>query len=88
MEKYTFICEFQGGTYISQYLADSLSNALLYWSHNLNSKFFTKSKRDKINKEISNEIYKPVLINGVENVWSTSITIGRSLLLLNIVKTA
>lgn len=35
MEKYTFICEFQGGAYISQYITKSLSeaNSFTYFPH-------------------------------------------------------
>ena len=35
MKKFTFIAEFKNGTYISQYKADNLMEAVLIWADNL-----------------------------------------------------
>lgn len=87
MNKYTFLCEFQGGTYISQYNGESIADVLHMWIDNLDSNIFSKKIRDKIEKEFTNDIHIPVLLEGLENVWCSSITINHSLLLLNIVET-
>lgn len=35
MKKYTFLADYKGGTYISQYSADNLKEALFLWGSNL-----------------------------------------------------
>ena len=39
MKKFTFIAEFKNGTYISQYKADNLMEAVLIWADNLDVQF-------------------------------------------------
>lgn len=38
MNKYTFIAEYRGGTYISQFKAKDVDLALIEWAKNLNSR--------------------------------------------------
>jgi hypothetical protein len=83
---YTFILEFRGGTYVSQYRARSVSTALLRWSatekQNLKSldpaasRFLTKL-----------ESAEPVLLSGLRNVWCVTGYMPSTLALLHIVKT-
>lgn len=46
MKKFTFIAEFKNGTYISQYKADNLMEAVLIWADNLDVQFFTNKVRE------------------------------------------
>lgn len=48
MKKFTFIAEFKNGTYISQYKADNLMEAVLIWADNLDVQFFTNKIKLKI----------------------------------------
>ena len=87
MRKFTFIAEYKGGTYISQYVASELYIALRLWATELDEKIFTKSERDRIGFEINDADYYPVALNGLDNVWCTAYLSNKSFLLLNIVET-
>lgn len=87
MRKFTFIAEFKKGTYISQYEASNLIEALLIWADNLDVQFFTNKVKAKIQEKVRDDFYSPVSIEKVDNVWCSSYVISRSFLLLNIVET-
>ena len=66
MKKFTFIAEFKNGTYISQYKADNLMEAVLIWADNLDVQFFTNKVKTKIQEkvrdsshELDNHIKRP-----------------------------
>lgn len=86
MKKYTFIVEFRGGTYISQYEALNVTDALQQWGKSLDSSIYTQRIVTKLQKDIASE-ENPVPIKGVENVWCCSFSPYNSFLLLNIVET-
>lgn len=52
MKKFTFIAEFKNGTYISQYKADNLMEAVLIWADNLDVQFFTNKVKLKSKKKL------------------------------------
>ncbi|MDR2037858.1 MAG: hypothetical protein LBQ60_08040 [Bacteroidales bacterium] len=87
MEKYTFITEYRGGTYISQYKASSLIEVLRLWANNLDKKIFTLNKKEKILFEIENPDFFPMPISGIDNVWCGAYLSGSFFLLVNIIKT-
>lgn len=87
MKKFTFIAEFRNGTYISQYEASNLQEAILVWADNLDVLFFTNKVKAKIQENVRDSFYSPVPIEEVDSVWCSSYVIYRSLLLLNIVET-
>ncbi|WP_455499042.1 hypothetical protein [Coprobacter sp.] len=88
MERYTFIAEYRGGTYTSQYDAENLENGLKLWAENLDLKYFSKSKKEKIIAETKDTDLFPVELDGIKNTWCRSYLGGKFYLLLNIVKTA
>lgn len=88
MRKFTFISEYKGGTYISQYTSEDLCSALNKWSINLDPLVYSKDDILQLLREIKNEDYMPVAIDVVENVWCCSFLSDESFLLLNIVETA
>jgi hypothetical protein len=88
MNKYTFIFEFKGGTYVSQILSDNLNFAINKWASN--DDYFRKinffDKEIKIlKKEIHND--EPILLRGLSNVWSMYLQIDDFGCLINIVQT-
>ena len=87
MRKYTFIAEYKGGTYISQYSAFDINQALLLWANGLEKKYFSAHKKLKIIEELKYEYLHPVRINTLENVWCANFLSGKYFLLLNIVET-
>ncbi len=87
MKKFTFLVEFRGGTYISQYKAINLTEALFLWANNVDVPVFTNKIQERIKEKIKEEDFFPIAVKTVDNVWCTSYVIFRSLLLLNIVET-
>jgi hypothetical protein len=88
MSRYTFIAEYKGGTYISQYDVESLEDGLKFWADNLDLKYFSKAKKAKIIVETKNEDLFPVELIGIKNAWCGFYLRGKYAVLLNIVKTA
>lgn len=88
MNLYTFVLEYEGGTYISQIEADSPNNGSKLWAENLDEReiynFGSKSKEILL-AQISEET--PVPIMNIENVWCVSYIIRGKLALVNIVQT-
>jgi len=87
MKKYTFIAEYKGGTYISQYSALDTDHALLLWANGLEEKYFSAHKKRKIIEEAKCEDLRPVRIKTLENAWCACFLSGKYFLLLNIVET-
>ena len=87
MKKYTFIVEYRGGTYISQFVALDMNTALLMWVNNLDKRYFSIHKKQMLQKEISDIDFFSVPIEGVDNVWCQSYLSGKYFLLLNIIET-
>ena len=87
MEKFTFIVEYKGGTYISQHSALNLKNALFIWAEKLDKKIFSPIKQERIRLEIQKENNFPTPIKAVDNVWCCCLLSGKYFLLMNIVKT-
>lgn len=85
MKKFTFISEFRNGTYITQYYAINISNALLMWAESLDISVYSKRIVIKLQKEIDKEI--PIPIDGVDSIWCCSFSPYNSFLLLNIIET-
>lgn len=88
MNKYTFITEFRGGTYISQVKETDLRAAMILWSRNLNLKqiqFLGEKGKSELQKELENE--SPTSIHGVDNVWFFSIRIKSGILMVNVIET-
>jgi len=88
MALFTFLLEFDGGTYISQFRAPSARRAVAQYSAHLvrNTAVPTRALRRRLANALSAE--QPVAIEGGRNVWCCSASIGKRLALLNVVATA
>lgn len=86
MKKYTFIAEYKGGTYISQYIANNLTDALLLWGNGLDKKIFSKSKKDNILLELNDPNFYPTPLKDMDKVWCSTYLSGKTFLLLNIIE--
>jgi len=67
---YTFIMEFNGGTFISQVTAPDHTSAIESWATSLNPdeiKGFLASMKSEILRDMCEE--SPTLLNGLTNVW-------------------
>jgi len=87
MKKFTFISEYRGGTYISQYIAEDLIIALNLWANNLDKKIYSISHRQRIKIEMSRTSFSFEAIENIDNVWCTCFLSSQSFLLLNIIET-
>ncbi|MFN8431864.1 MAG: hypothetical protein U0V04_17915 [Spirosomataceae bacterium] len=88
MNKFTFITEFQKGTYIQQVSAIDLESSIKEWVDiidQFNIPGIGGVEKSKIKKELLYE--KPTKIKGVENVWCLFFKLRKSSVLVNIVGT-
>jgi hypothetical protein len=90
MNNYTFILEYRKGTYISQFMAETINDAMTKWAssidHNTIPNFLVNDKK-LLMKEVKKEENIPMLIKNIANVWCFFFIVRRSSLLLNIVLT-
>lgn len=87
MALFTFVLEFDGGTYISQFRAPSARRAMAQYSSRI---VRNRAVPTALRKGLANalSVEHPVAIEGMRNVWCCSASIGRKLALLNVVATA
>lgn len=88
MNKFTFIAQYKGGTYISQYDADDLIDAVFSWVNNLDLQYFKAKEIKEIQEKFSDEDFFPIPVNDVVHVWCGAISACGNFLIVNIVKTA
>lgn len=90
MHTYTFLTDFQGGTYICQKAADDLRSACVLWMEeiasggyvpNLNVKAFTKAFHAGIDE------LPPVPLDDLRNVWGFHLMVGKDMVDLHVVQT-
>ncbi len=92
---FTYIFEFQGGTYISQIESDDLKNSLPKWIDEITE---DQNKIAQLGSKIIHEIKNQLIsdysdntltpLDGLLNVWCTPLNTKKGMGLLNIVKTA
>jgi len=84
--QYTLICEYGGGTYISQTKARSAKSALLRWlSGSSSGEYLPNRARSRLAKEL--EENAAVAVEGCKNVWCWSASSAKGLILVHIVLT-
>jgi hypothetical protein len=89
---YTFHVDFRGGTYCSQVFAKDLNESLSKWIERIKiEKNEIKYLGDKIIKQLEIEIkdpdYKPVLLNGLVNIWYTLYSTRKGFFRIHIIQT-
>ncbi|MEA9412263.1 hypothetical protein [Flavobacterium sp. PL02] len=88
---YSFIMEYDGGTYITQVYATNEHEAMRVWLNTLDVKpidsFTEKDKKRLIMEDFVDE--NPILISGCKNIWNIGLRIRKNkmLAMINIVKT-
>ncbi len=90
-KKYSMICEFRGGTFISQISSKTEQDAFFIWIKNqIEQKediIFTKEDKFVLSKEIDFDIHYPVLLQNLKNIWSADFSLRDEYVSLVIVKT-
>jgi hypothetical protein len=88
VDKYTIFCEYKKGTYISQFLSPNLEEALNLWKSSMDVSIYGLKSIKQIQEIVfRGDLYAPIVVEGVDNVWCVSFVINRNLFLLNIIKT-
>ena len=87
MPLYTIALEFQGGTYISQLMAESERTAIDQWAQTLSELVpnISSTDRKQLGEEFKYEELAP--LDGLVNTWCTSALVNGDLALLNLIKT-
>jgi hypothetical protein len=90
MALYTFVLDYDGGTYISQVKADDVQGAVENWvmhGLDLDALEIENTKREDLLEEVREPDNNAEPITGTKNVWCTSIDIGDDIGLVHFVKT-
>jgi hypothetical protein len=87
MPLFTAVLEFDGGTFIAQVKAPSVTKAVAKYVAELvnNDTIGKASIRQRLSQNLSEE--KPVAIETVCNVWCCTTSVGSKFALLNIIRT-
>jgi hypothetical protein len=88
--KYTIVCEFRGGTYVSQVFADDVLGAVEAWTGYLASERPIPRVSTHLAKAVGASIgdNPPIALEGLTGVWCFCSTCGGDLMLANVVETA
>ncbi len=85
---FTFLLDFEGGTYISQFHSESLRKACEKWALGLNTStiaLIDESAKSEIRSNLDTE--EAIGIEGLTNVWCLTFLIKKELALLHVVLT-
>lgn len=82
---FTLLCEFDGGTYISQVRANDTRQALVAWSKVLRCERPMGDAADLIANEALDEVHELSAIRPLSGVWCWSAMVNDQLVLTNIV---
>ena len=86
MPLFTFLLEFDGGTYISQVRSASVKRAIPKYAGLLvNNVAVPLSVRRRLASGLAED--EPIAIEGIRNVWCCFATVGKKSALLNIIST-
>ncbi len=88
MNRYTFIIEIKGGTYIEQVTSQNVNAAKNSWVKTLNNEFILNISDEELELlKIKILEEDPVSISNVVNVWCLSLFLKKNYVLVNIVLT-
>lgn len=90
MPLYTFVMDYLGGTYVSQFEAENIDSAIHKWAHSLDTDNIDGlgpvGKKRLIN-EVALTDETPTHLNGLKNVWCICGRTSKGMALINIVLT-
>ena len=91
-QAFSYIVEFRGGTYCTQVESKNLKDSLQLWLERINEqkkeiKFLGDGTLKEIATIIEDEDYKPVMLQGLKNIWFMHVPTTKGSLHVNIVKT-
>ncbi|MBL9046872.1 MAG: hypothetical protein JNK34_06095 [Tabrizicola sp.] len=80
MKLWTIVADYKGGTYIDQALASTIDAAL--------RDVGSRAEYDFLASLLDESLETPVKLDGMKNVWCTTLLFDDELLLINVVLTA
>jgi len=84
---FTFVLEFNGGTFIEQHRSLSVTDALEKWATALEKNTVVANKRVRVQLAARIREDEPALLQVIQNVWCCTGSAGRKFALLNIIRT-
>ncbi len=89
---FTFIAEFEGGTYCSQFQAENLYASIILWVEKIQSekeeiRYLTNESILELQTEIRNEDNQPTLLKGLKSIWYTHYQTQAGNFSVNIIQT-
>ena len=86
--RFTIVCEFRGGTYVSQLAADDERDAARRWAEYLKRERPIPRVSSYLAKSVAEELvgYPPVPFDGLSGVWCVTGNCGGNLMLANIIE--
>ena len=85
---FTFVLDFAGGTYLSQYRGESLREACEKWVQGMDtSAVASMDKASRLDLASEVDIAEAVRIEGLTNVWCLSFLPGKTLGLVHVIRT-
>jgi hypothetical protein len=87
---FTIVCDFRGGTYVSQVRAVDEVCAVREWAHYLRSEKPILRVSGHLAKQVEADLddFPPVALQGLNGVWCIGAICGRSYMSANIVESA
>ena len=88
LDLYTIVCEYAGGTYISQVRAADHERAIIEWAALLRREQLIEGASDQIAQDADDTQTDAVPIRGLEGVWCWTGTAAHGMALVNIIRSA
>ncbi|MBO9582211.1 MAG: hypothetical protein J7498_15090 [Sphingobium sp.] len=85
---FTIVCDYKGGTYISQVWATDHEHAIIEWSTLLRREQSIESVSDQIAQAADDTRTDNIPITGLSGVWCWTGTVENALALVNIIRSA
>lgn len=85
---FTIVCEFEGGTYVSQVQAIDAPHALVAWTDLLRREHPIETSSALIAEAVTEASDKLVPLDGLNGVWCWATTVDKGFILVNIIHSA
>ena len=83
---FTIVCDFDGGTYVSQVRASDEAHALMEWAALLRLEQSIGRASEPIARSIASDGDRPVPLDGLSGVWCWTASVDRKLVLATVIR--
>ncbi len=84
---YTFVMDWNGGTYVSQFSGNDVSSTITTWADSIDTNMLDIQPEDKANFVADAKSENAVALDGVSKTWAISPNIKGKMATVNIVET-